>query len=231
MGTSSARRGPTTRLWRQAKAAATRYLAPESSGAVDAREVAARYVAALEEGGGPGPGGALASFRLTRMVAQSLGAFSCQANSSDWLTVLESWGLQDLAGEGPMALAQSLSAALGPTGGGLEPAVARAALVGVLLDLSPPPEAAPLVRRFLARAFHRRLALDLGESLEAAAPGFSPLQQGLNELAAWIDRAMETGMMEPPPLTPEHWLGLPGWTWATGRLEALLKNLRARHLP
>ena len=50
MGTSSARRAPTTRRWRLAKAAATRYLSPESGGAVDAREVAARYVAALGAG-------------------------------------------------------------------------------------------------------------------------------------------------------------------------------------
>lgn len=227
MGTSSARRGPTTRLWRQAKAAATRYLAPEDSGAVDAREVAARYVTALEEGGG----GALASFRLTRKVAQNLGAFGCRASSSGWPAALADWGLQDLAGEEPAALVHSLGAALADPGGGLEPAVARAALAGVLLDLSPPPEAAPLVRRFLAGACYRRLTLDLGESLEAAAPGFSSLRHGLSELAAWIDQATATGLDQPPPLTPEHWLGLPGWTWTTVMLEALLRNLRSRHNP
>ena len=56
MGTSSARRGPTGRLWRLAKGAATRYLSPGNAAAVAAGEVAARYVAALGEAGGPSLG-------------------------------------------------------------------------------------------------------------------------------------------------------------------------------
>ena len=75
MGTSSARRGPTTGLWRAAKGAATRYLSPAAAGEVSAREVVARYLAALEETpgqgealggvpgypeGGSGPGGVVA---------------------------------------------------------------------------------------------------------------------------------------------------------------------------
>ena len=56
MGTSSARRGPTTALWRAAKGAATRYLSPEAGGEVSAREVVARYLAALEETPGQGDG-------------------------------------------------------------------------------------------------------------------------------------------------------------------------------
>ena len=47
MGTSSARRGPTTGLWRSAKGAATRYLSPGAAGEVSAREVVARYLTAL----------------------------------------------------------------------------------------------------------------------------------------------------------------------------------------
>ena len=54
MGTSSARRGPTTGLWRAAKGAATRYLSPAAGGEVSAREVAARYLAALAETPGQG---------------------------------------------------------------------------------------------------------------------------------------------------------------------------------
>ena len=59
MGTSSARRGPTTGLWRVAKGAATRYLSPGAGGEVSAREVAARYLAALagDSGAGGGLGG------------------------------------------------------------------------------------------------------------------------------------------------------------------------------
>ncbi len=236
MGTSSARRGPTGRLWRLAKGAATRYLSPESSGAVEAREVAARYVAALGEGGEPGLAGALAAFRLTRRVAQNLGAFWCQAHFQGWPAALSAWGLKYLPGE-PEAMAQSLGAALGEAGGGLEPAVAHTALVGLLLKLpepgiaAAPPEAAQSVRRFLAAALKLRLALDLGESLEAVAPGFSPLRQGLAEIAACIDQAAETaGPQAPAPLTPEHWLGLPGWTWVTELMEGLLLQLKAHGL-
>jgi hypothetical protein len=47
MGTSSARRGPTSALWRAAKGAATRYLSPEGGGSVTAQEVVAQYLAAL----------------------------------------------------------------------------------------------------------------------------------------------------------------------------------------
>ena len=135
MGTSSPRQGPTSRLWRLAKGTATRYLSPENTGAVTAREVAARYVAALGEGGGPGLAGALAAFRLTRKVAQNLGAFWCQADFQGVPAALSAWGLADWSEEAPESLAQPLSAALGVAGGGLEQAVAHTALVGVLLKL------------------------------------------------------------------------------------------------
>jgi hypothetical protein len=229
MGTSSARRAPTTRLWRLAKAAATRYLSPESSGVVESREVVASYVAALGEGDGTGPAGALAAFRQTRRAAQNLGAFCCQADSQGWPTALEDWGLQDLAGDGPEVITPSLSVALEAPGGGLEQAVAHTALMGVLqnLPMAPSQEERParLVRRFLVEAFGLRLALDLGESLEAAASGISPLRQGLTDLAAWIDRAAILSNLPSAPLTPEEWLGLPGWTWVSSLLTELILNL------
>ncbi len=198
MGTSSARRGPTGRLWRLAKGAATRYLSPANAGAVAAQEVAARYVAALGESGEPGPAGALAAWRLTRKAAQNLGAFCCQVDSQGWPAALSTWGLRDWPAE-PETLAQSLAAALGTAGGGLEQAVAHTALMGVLLKLPEPgssasaPEAAQLVQDFLAAAFYARLTLDLGESLEAAATGFVPLRQGLGAIAACIGLAVESG--------------------------------------
>ena len=229
MGTSSARRAPTTRLWRQAKAAATRYLSPENGGIAEAREVAARYVAALGEGGGPGPAGALAAFRQTRRVAQNLGAFGCQAGSRGWTAALKDWGWPGLAGDGSEVMTPTLSAALEAPGGGLEQAVAHTALMGILPELprasSQGEEPARLVRRFLVEAFQMRLALDLGESLETAAPGISALRQGLTGLAAWIDRAANLPNLPPPPLTPEEWLGLPGWTWVSSLLTGLIVNL------
>ena len=139
MGTSSARRGPTGPFWRLAKRAASRYLSPGTAGRVAAREVAARYVAALGEGSAPPDlAGALAAFRLTRRVAQNLGAFYCQAASRGWPAALDAWGLKEAAGEEVRAVpAHSLSAALEFPGGGLEQAVAHTALMGLLLQQPP----------------------------------------------------------------------------------------------
>ncbi|MGD0829150.1 MAG: hypothetical protein ABSA09_13860 [Desulfobaccales bacterium] len=246
MGTSSARRGPTGPFWRLAKRAASRYLSPGTAGRVAAREVAARYVAALEEGGAPPDlAGALAAFRLTRRVAQNLGAFYCQAASRGWPAALDAWGLNEAAGEEVREVpAHSLSAALEIPGGGLEQAVAHTALVGLLLQLPsggrgggdlvpiPVPEAARLVRYFLGDAFYLRLLLDLGESLEAAAPGFSPLRQGSIEISRWIERAAADPSPAPPHFSsPEDWLGLPGWTWVTAMLQGLLLHLRDPGFP
>jgi len=246
MGTSSARRGPTGPFWRLAKRAASRYLSPGTAGRVAAREVAARYVAALGEGGAPPDlAGALAAFRLTRRVAQNLGAFYCQAASRGWPAALDAWGLKEAAGEEVTAVpAHSLSAALEFPGGGLEQAVAHTALMGLLLQQPPGgrsagdfvpvpvPEAARLVRRFLGDAFSMRLLQDLGESLEAAAPGFSPLKQGSLEISRWIEQAAADPSLAAPPLrSPEDWLGLPGWTWVTGMLQGLLLHLKDQGFP
>jgi hypothetical protein len=138
-------------------------------------------------------------------------------------------GLKDLAGNAPEALAQALSATLGVPGGGLEQAVAHTALLETLLNLpgnsGAPLEAADLARRFLAAALHLRLALDLGDSLEAAAPGISPLRQGLAGLADCLDQAALIPTLPAAPLTPGDWLGLPGWTWVSHLLAGLLSNL------
>lgn len=231
MGTSSARQGPTTRLWRLAKGTATRYLSPGNPAAVAALEVAAGYAAALGEAGEPGHAAALAAFRLTRKVAQNLGAFGCQVESQGWPAALDARGLMDLAPK-PGTLAQSLAAVLEEAGGGLEESVAHTALVGVLLELREPVPsastlgAAQLVQNFLADAFCARLTLDLGESLETAAPGFVPLRQGLEEIAACIGLAVETGRPQTSaPRTPAEWLGLPGWTWVTEIMADLMSRL------
>lgn len=227
MGTSSARRGPSGRRWRLAKGAATRYLSPEGAGAVAAREVVSRYVAALGEGGGPGTAGVLAAFRLTRQAAQNLGAFWSQGESQGWPAAWRAWGLDDWAGAEPEIIAQPLSVALTGPGAGLEQVVARTALVQVLREPpSPAPTALRQVRRFLSAALHLRLALDLGESLEAAAAGFVPLREGLNQLGDLIHQAAAAGGPPPEALTPAHWLGLPGWTWVTGVLEGLLLHFQ-----
>ncbi|MCL4504299.1 MAG: hypothetical protein M1438_20940 [Deltaproteobacteria bacterium] len=234
MGTSAARRAPTSRFWRLAKAAATRYLSAEDGGAVDAREVAARYIAALGEGGATGPAEVLAVFRQTRLAAQNLGAFCCQAGSQGWRAALEDRGLKDLTEAGPEIPTPSLGAVLENPGGGLEQAVAHAALMVVLqnLPMNPEPEegSTQVVRRFLVEAFQLRLALDLGESLEAAASGITSLRQGLTGLAALIDQAAVHPNAGSAPQTPEEWLGLPGWTWVSSLLTGLILNLTGQVL-
>jgi len=236
MGTSSARRGPSTRLWRRAKAAATRYLSPESAGAVEAREVVARYLAALKETGAQGDERGLAAFRLTRKVAQKLGDFGDRASSRGWEAALEAWGLEGMTGQPPEILAQALSASLIGSGGGLEEAVLRVSLATVLgqhlpreggASAVPSPtlllEPGQLVREFLGSVLYTRLVLDLGESLEAASRGASRLRLGLEGIKESISQAGDLALDESPAIG--QWAGLAGWVWVTKVLETLLSRL------
>jgi hypothetical protein len=84
MGTSAARRGPRGPRWSLARRAATRYLAGEESGLPAVRELAARYVAALEETALEEGRDLLGAFRLTRKVAQNLGDFLTPAPPRGW---------------------------------------------------------------------------------------------------------------------------------------------------
>jgi hypothetical protein len=227
MGTSSARRGPSTGLWRGAKGAATRYLSPEGGGELNAREVVARYLAALEET--PGQGDRLAAFRLTRKVSQELGAFGEEVHSRGWERVLKDRGLAPLAHSQATVLAQGLSGVLAGSGGGLEEAVVRTALALVLRRMVQSEDRiapANLVRQFLATAVTLRLALDLGESLEAAAGSYGRFKDGFNHIKHLIEVKVPGAEGQPePPATPDHWQGLTGWIWVTEIMAALLKNL------
>jgi hypothetical protein len=235
MGTSAARRGPRTGRWRLAKAAATRYLSPDAGGPAYAAEVIRRYGAALAETAGPDAPGALAQFRLTRQVAQEVGALAATAAAAGWPAALEGLELGHLAGQPPEVVGQGLAAALVGPAGGLEAAALRPALALWLPrqfadkpspapPLSPPTGVpADSVRWFLILAGHLRLVLDLGESLEAAAASAGHLQQGLAGLHEAMARRAGAGSIDDaPPATPEHWRGLPGWTWITRTLSRLL---------
>jgi hypothetical protein len=226
MGTSSVRRAPSTRLWRLAKNAATRYLAPESGQAVTAGEVVARYLAALGEGTGTAGAGGLAAFRATRRAAQDLGAFLAQAASEGLKTALQERGLS-APGEQPWAAAaQGLGASLAGDGAGLEEAVARTALTQVLAQL--PSEAAletaaRLVRQFLATALFLRLVLDLGEPLETAADSHERFQAGLARLRDFIAAGgADIWESTPAPGSPPQWRGLEGWRWVTEVMQGLM---------
>ena len=227
MGTSSARRGPTTALWRAAKGATTRYLSPEGGGELNAREVVARYLAAMEET--PGQGQRLAVFRFTRKVGQELGAFGEEAKARGWERSLQERGLAPLVHGEVTMLAQGLSGVLAGSGGGLEEAAVRTALALVLrsaLQSKDRMKPAQMVRQFLATAVTLRLALDLGEPLEAAAGSYGRLKHGLTHIKQLIEVNVpgETDQTA-PPTSPDHWQGLAGWIWVTEIMAALLKNL------
>jgi hypothetical protein len=237
MGTSAARRAPTGRWWRLAKGAATRYLSPEKEGGVEVREVAARYLAALEGSAGEAGQGVLAAFSLTRKVAQDLGAFWTQAVSQGWEAALDAWGVPQLKGQPPEIAALGLSAALAGPGSGLEEAVARTALAKALLrhlpfqdylKLGSGPSSVPephlVVQHFLGTALSRRLVLDLGESLEAAGRDFRRLQAGLAGLTEYITKAALDSPIT-SPTQAEQWRGLTGWLRVTQIIETLHKIL------
>lgn len=226
MGTSSARRPPTTRLWRRAKGAATRYLAPAEGVGLEAREVVARYLAALGQEADPGSQGLLAEFRLTRKVGQNLGALLEDAASLGWDAALGDWGLTAEAEPGGGIPGPMLAGALLEADGGLEEAVARSALAAALQNLgsTEPVEPARLVRRFLAESIYQRLVLDLGASLEAAGRSYKHWRQGLEGLRACIIEAEALAEPEGPP-PPAQWRGLAGWQWVTLVLEKILGRL------
>jgi hypothetical protein len=233
MGTSSARRGPTTALWRSAKAAATRYLSPGAGGEVSAREVVSRYLAALAET--PGQGEALAAFRITRKAAQDLGAWGQEVAARGWDAALGGRGLAALAQEPSILLAAGVSGMLAGNGGGLEEAVVRTALALVVKEAVQSPERpdpAQMVRQFLVTALHLRLAQDLGEPLEAAAGNYARLRDGLDLIKAWIEAGAATLSVKAEiPETAGHWQGLSGWTWVTVIMAGLLEASGRGHPP
>jgi len=224
MGTSTARRSPATAVWRFAKGAATRYLAPEGSGPAAAREVVRRYVAALEETQVSQGQDLLAGFRLTRKAAQYLGEFGDTAAASGLTAALKTWGLAEAALFSPDAAILGLTAAWVGEEGGLEAAVARSALAsGLDRIIAGNPagaadfDGASLVRSFLARALFQRLVLDLGESLEAAAPDWATYRQALTGLEQALLTAAAGASAEPPPAG--QWGGLAGWIYITKIME------------
>jgi len=214
-------------LWRAAKGAATRYLSPGAGAEVSAREVVARYLAALKET--PGQGEALAAFRVTRKAAQDLGALWQEVASRGWEAALEAEDLAPLVREPASTQAIGVSGALAGNGGGLEAAVVRTAMASVLresMQSQDRPDPAQVVRQFLVTALHLRLALDLGESLEAAAVGFGRLRDGLSRIKAVIEAgALPAGARPEPPATPGLWQGFTGWTWVTEVMAGLMGNL------
>lgn len=231
MGTSTARRGPGTAVWRLAKGAATRYLSPEGGASMEAREVVRRYIAALEDTQVSQGQDLSAGFRLTRKAAQCLGEFGDMAAAAGLAEALASWGLAEAAQASPEAAVLGLTAAWVEDDGGLEAAVARSALAGCLSEVLSPGQGnasrldgPSLVKAFFAHALHQRLVLDLGECLEAAAPGWPEFKAGLACLA---DECLVAGtaISEAPPPAGQ-WQGLAGWVYVTKILHNLFQGLK-----
>jgi hypothetical protein len=118
---------------------------------------------------------------------------------------------------------------LAGSGGGLEDAVVRTALalvIGPAVQPGDRPEPAQIVRQFLVTALHLRLALDLGEPLEAVAGSSGRLRDGLSRIKAVIEAgALASGSPPEPPATSGLWQGFTGWTWVTEVMAGLMQNL------
>jgi hypothetical protein len=229
MGTSSARRGPSTALWRLAKGAATRYMSPEGASPMEAREVLRRYVAALEETSRAQGQNLLAGFRLTRKAAQRLGEFGDLVAASGLAAALGSLGLEGLAQLPREEAIPWLTQAWLEEQDSLEAAVASAALaecVAKFLKSDPallsPADGPSLVGSFLATVLCRRLAFDLGESLEAATTGWPAYHQRLDRLADELAAAARQVANDPPG--SGQWQGLAGWLFVTRFLENILQR-------
>ncbi len=197
-----------------------------------AREVVRRYVAALEDTQVSQGQDLSAGFRLTRKAAQCLGEFGDAAAASGLAAVLAAWGLAEAARSSPEAAALVLAAAWVEDDGGLEAAVARSALAKALnqvlisgTDNASLPDGPSLVQAFFAHALHQRLVLDLGECLEAAAPGWTEFKAGLARLADDIS-ATGAGAVPVTPPPAGHWQGLAGWVYVTKLLEHLCQGLK-----
>jgi hypothetical protein len=231
MGTSSARRGPSTALWRLAKGAATRYMSPEGSAPLEAREVVRRYVAALQETSVAQGQDILAGFRLTRKAAQYLGEFGDLLAGSGLPAALDSLGLKDLAQLPSEETIYGLTQAWVEEQGSLEAAVARTALATCLaraLTFDPAAnfrvDGPSLVSSFLALVLSQRLAFDLGESLEAAATAWPFYQKALVRLEDELSAATVEVPDNPPG--SGQWQGLAGWLFVTKILENVLQCFR-----
>jgi hypothetical protein len=214
MGTSSARRAPRTASWRAAKAAATRYMSPEGGTPAAAQEMISLYLTALEETRAGCGEDLLADFIRTRKAAQELGAYLLEGagSGSERASPRPHWQPEDGSLEGAV----------------VRTAVAAALRSGIVPTASASPEeAARQVGRFLATVLHYRLLLDLGEPLEAAAPGGRTFRQRLALPRDMITTAAAAAVAAAGPPPPGSWRGLAGWQWLTRVLTALWQELRS----
>jgi hypothetical protein len=198
---------------------------------MEAREVVRGYVAALQETSAVQGQDLLAGFRLIRKVAQRLGELGDALAGADLPAALQASGVKKSDQLHPEEIIPCLAQAWIEEPGGLEAAVAGSALAACLNHVlkSDPTPASPvdgpsLAKAFLGISLYQRLVLDLGESLEAAAPGWPAYHRGLAGLQAELMAGLDDLPGAPPGAG--QWQGLAGWLFVTGILENLLQHFQ-----
>ncbi|MFP3867959.1 MAG: hypothetical protein ACLFUU_07345 [Desulfobacteraceae bacterium] len=241
MGTSTARKAPTGKFWRRAKASASRFSSSKNNGQVSAAEVVAGYVTAIKDNQAAAP-----IFPQIQQVAGNLGRFYQKLALHGLDQAWRDFGLDELIGTPMPSTLPALVDILAGPGAALEAAVARSALIEILAAgpvstkdgyfeqrAAKPGEPSPQtisgrIRNFLAEAVYQKLASDLGEALEAQAADSWTGAARLQELRQSIQ-----GILPPPDEEIEEfdlsWSDLQSRAWIEAQLQLLLDRLEQGH--
>ena len=236
MGTSSARKAPGGKFWRTAKTSMARFASGKEASPPQAKDVVAKYLAALEADFGEVSQDKEFVPTIVR-TATSLENFYRHWKQNGLEEALESLGLNKAVVQNREMIVPALLDKMVGTGDTLAEAVTRAALIDHLnLALSsgnfnPTAKPADLdpdndfinVQTFLGLALFRKLMSDLGESLEFHAP---TLVQGI-ERQEEIRSHILTGIQALKPA------GITGTSFSFRQtasiLDRILTRLGSRH--
>jgi hypothetical protein len=182
VGTSSARKAPVGKFWRTAKTYASRFASGKEASPPQAKEVVARYLAALQADGDGDNQGDQNFLPFLAGAAASLDSFYRQWEQDGWEAALANLRLPPRQAQNRENIIPALLDRLIGPGNKLAEAVARAALIDhleVVLSACDnfPPKQQPSdltsnnkISHFLGLALYRKILSDLGESLEFHAP-------------------------------------------------------------
>lgn len=240
MGTSMARKAPTGKFWRAAKAAASRFSSPHNTGHFGVSEVVSRYIAALRETTFPASTGSLAAIR---QVAENLGAFHSRVAKVGVERALEEHGLNNLISRPPEEMIAGWVDMLAGPGALLEEAVARSTLVdgvvknfqasGVswhryLQEISSVTAITSTIRDYLATALFHKLCSDLGESLEAQAQDAATGLRHRQNIGLFIQQRRR--QLDEGDSLDIDWSQADRQTWISRQLATLMACLVSSHV-
>ena len=228
MGTSRARRAPTSKLWQRAKRAMTRFAAAPQADPAMAADVFAIYSLARQDSlavSSPIPGSPMESLEA---VAQRVADFYTLWGRYGLTLALKTLGWAERPPESaapwPIRLVDTLAGAASD----LEAAVARVSLLAALRqefeegagerhpETAKKPSSAEvggMIQEFIALALYHRVMSDLGESLEARAPDVNLGLARAGTLKSVIEQKVAAVMAEIPfditwPQARRHdWVG------------------------